>query len=379
MKRCKEIETSLLYHIEQLEMQALPVVVREHLQTCEHCASLYQALSQVERAVWQHGEVPMPDERYFEDFPTTVLERLASQKIQPVAALPEKHEPSWLGRFFAHRFFKPAAAMAATLFIGVVIYQTLPEGAKIEAYKNRQSVGGSTGELVENDQAQTAPPAPAEPQKKAMEQPAKSEAQRADAGQIQKMTAAPSQTEQSPQEEMRTNNLAADESDETPQLTKSRQQNIRPLLNADSAFADGQAGRASELEGAAFRQSAVSAGERSRPSFYSLASEKGAVAFAVFFRRAQNTPSLETRAEIWKQFLATTKDSSQYALGLVELAKTTKNLADESTEILKLASAVAWFEEKEAMLKPLMGEQEFDKNLAELRERLQHAKKDQLP
>lgn len=382
MNYCKIIEKILLHSGSQLHRQDFAEQELEHLKTCTSCKTLYDTLAIVEHAMSQHGEVPMPDENYFEQLPKELIQRIDRSSSLPAHNVHNASTPSWFERLFAQRYFKPALAFAFVAFIATVIVQSLPEGAQFTLVKNSQKVGSATDDIPQEQpvvsmqtQPQSSPKAEkgnvanSVPAKSAREQGISAPTEK-DAGQIDQPVDALVSLDAS----MR---VASPEkkSESTLALTEEKQalqvvDQTRSLIAADSQPETGYA---------AFGQEAGLASGRSAPlNAFKLAGEKGAVAFSVFFRRAQSAESLQKRAEIWQQFLASTRDSSQYALGLVELSKATKSMAEKSTDPAMLANAVSWFERNEKTLRPLMGEQEFLKHLSELKERLQRARTGQL-
>lgn len=96
---------------------------------------------------------------------------------------------------------------------------------------------------------------------------------------------------------------------------------------------------------------------------------KSSMGFARTLREAQHA-NLEECIRIWKDFLATTEDSSTYSLAALNLAMVLDSAATLSDDYLRVGNILDWFENNQNLLQPLMGATEFDQRCSALRERL---------
>ncbi|MCI0694640.1 zf-HC2 domain-containing protein [candidate division KSB1 bacterium] len=88
--------------------------------------------------------------------------------------------------------------------------------------------------------------------------------------------------------------------------------------------------------------------------------------FAETLQRAQQTTDLKKREKIWRDFLETSPDSSYRALAVSHLAQTLAAASDSTTKLDQLEKNLAYFQDHAAMLRPLMGAPQFERELARL-------------
>ncbi len=98
----------------------------------------------------------------------------------------------------------------------------------------------------------------------------------------------------------------------------------------------------------------------------SAASDPGGSGFAETLQRAQQTTDLKKREKIWRDFLKSDPDSSYRALAVSHLAQTLAAASDSTTKLDQLEKNLAYFQEQTATLRPLMGAQQFERELARL-------------
>jgi anti-sigma factor RsiW len=82
---------------------------------------------------------------------------------------------------------------------------------------------------------------------------------------------------------------------------------------------------------------------------------------------AQQTTDLKKREKIWRDFLKSNPDSSLRAIATVDLARTLAAASDSTTKPEQLEKTLAFFRDNAAVLRPQMGAQEFDREVARLR------------
>jgi hypothetical protein len=83
-------------------------------------------------------------------------------------------------------------------------------------------------------------------------------------------------------------------------------------------------------------------------------------------QRAQQTSDLKKREKIWRDFLKSDPDSSYRALAISHLAQTLAAASDSTTKLDQLERNLAYFQDHAATLRPLMGAQQFERELARL-------------
>lgn len=404
MKSCKEFEAGLFIYADRLEKENMPVEFSDHLEDCERCRRLYASLERVETAIVESGEVPLPPESYFEHLPTEILAKLpAEPRARKGLAF-----SAWLAGLFARPLVKPAFALAVLAIIAITGWQLLPEGAKFTFVDNRRKLPRpkqeQTAEMTQ--QAQT-PADEASDADKSLDAPAIQLSQKAPAVsglEVPKNISVAQSGGKKPDSAdalLAQGNLRQQPQTEAPtEPSKVADLALRaapPEALENIRFAEGAAKQA-DTKSLTFEESkalrgvylqakkpAATAGQargkaqetanvemQSRTSLASF--ERGAATFSDHLRLAQLADSDQERAAIWRRFLETTQDSTQYALGLVRLARANYAVASRSTEVYELANAVTWFEENAAALKPLVGEDDFKRQLATLQARLQNAR-----
>ncbi len=98
----------------------------------------------------------------------------------------------------------------------------------------------------------------------------------------------------------------------------------------------------------------------------SAASDPAGSGFAETLQRAQQTTELKKREKIWRDFLKSDPDSSYRALAVSHLAQTLAAASDSTTKLDQLEKNLAYFQDNAATLRPLMGAQQFERELARL-------------
>ena len=121
MKHCKDVQAALFQQLDGLASEEIPAKIREHLQNCERCQRLQDSLAEVDSAIAFSGAVPYPQERYFDELPAVILDRLNTKGEHSAASQPEDHKLSLFERLFAGRFAKPAIAFAAVAIVAVAV------------------------------------------------------------------------------------------------------------------------------------------------------------------------------------------------------------------------------------------------------------------
>jgi hypothetical protein len=404
MKSCKKFEAGLYIYADRLEKENMPVEFSGHLEHCERCRILYASLERIETTIAEIGEVPLPPESYFEHLPAKILAKLPAE----TGARKGFAFSAWLAGFFARPLVKPVLALAVFALIAITVWQYLPEGAKFTFVDNRKKLPRAKQEqpAETTQQAEVLATGESEPDKilnkSTIPQEQKAPAvaglaasknvsatqsggakpDSADAllaqGNLRQqpqaeVPAAPSNVADlalraTPPERLENVRLAegaakqAEKTPLTPEALKALQEELQKSqkMAATSGRIRSKAKETANLE------------TLGRANFASF--EQGAATFSYHLRLAQLADSEQERAAIWRRFLETTQDSTQYALGLVQLARANYAVASQSPEVYELANAVDWFEENAAALKPLMGKEDFNRQLAELQARLQKAR-----
>jgi hypothetical protein len=98
----------------------------------------------------------------------------------------------------------------------------------------------------------------------------------------------------------------------------------------------------------------------------SVASDPARSGFAETLQRAQQTTDLKKREKIWRDFLKSDPDSSYRALAVSHLAQTLAAASDSTTKLDQLEKHAEYFRENATILRPLMGAQQFERELARL-------------
>lgn len=404
MKSCKEFENELFFFVDRQERENLPADLLEHVQACDRCGKFYASLRQVEVAIAQGGEVPMPPESYFEALPKKILSELPAPNTRKgFAVFPGL--ASWLSNVFSRPFVKTAFALAMLLIVAIAIWQSLPEDAQIIFVDNTRKINKikseAPAETGEQSQALTATEPETDrlaeksaiiPKEDVLKSTVASKSQRSVAQNTElKPDSALSRFAQA---EIKFNQGLAIRQAEPEPAADLALRTAAPPAMTESLIIAGAAAKQGEINAMAAAERKVTEKERDdlsersertrgKARSVSATSQKSGmrfmglqrdVAFADYLRVAQSASSDRERVRIWQRFLASTQDSTQYALGLEQLAGATKANADQSSEVNEIADAVAWYEENEPTLKPLMGADEYITQLTELRARLQQAR-----
>lgn len=405
MKSCKEFENELYFYADRQERKSLPADLLEHVQACDRCGKLYASLRQVEAAIVQGGDAPMPPESYFEALPKKILSELPAEKNAPEGGAIFPGLAAWLSSLFSRPLAKTAFALAILSIVAIAVWQSLPEGAQITFVDNtgrmKKSEPETPAENVLSSQAQTATEPEADklaemqatiPKADALKTAYASKPQKAEEGDIEpepdsalsqlaqaeikfNQGLAIRQNEPEPAAELALRTVPPPVAPENLKMAEAaaRQAEINAMAAAEfketEKERDDLSGRSKRTRGKASGVPATA--QKSRSMFMG---RQRKVAFADYLRVAQSASSDQERVRIWRRFLASTQDSTQYALGLEQLAGAIKANADQSREVSEIADAIVWFEENEPTLKPLMGEVEYDNQLIELRARLQQAR-----
>jgi hypothetical protein len=75
---------------------------------------------------------------------------------------------------------------------------------------------------------------------------------------------------------------------------------------------------------------------------------------------------LKKREKIWRDFLKSDPDSSYRVLAVSHLAQTLAAASDSTTKLDQLEKNLAYFQDHATTLRPLMGAQQFERELARL-------------
>jgi hypothetical protein len=98
----------------------------------------------------------------------------------------------------------------------------------------------------------------------------------------------------------------------------------------------------------------------------SAAPDPAGSGFAETLQRVQQTTDLKKREKIWRDFLKSDPDSSYRALAVSHLAQTLATASDSTTKLDRLEKNLAYFQDQAVTLRPLMGAQQFERELARL-------------
>lgn len=109
------------------------------------------------------------------------------------------------------------------------------------------------------------------------------------------------------------------------------------------------------------------------------AGESDASKFSQVLQQAQQTADLKQREKIWRDFLATEPDSSSRGLAIFHLAETLAAASDSTSKLDQLEKNIAYFRDNAAVIRPRMGEKEFDREVARLQTLLAWRKSSQKP